>query len=32
LEKAIAENFDAEQITRAVALLEAITQKMQTDN
>jgi DNA-binding MarR family transcriptional regulator len=29
---AIAENFDAEQITRAVALLEAITQKMQTDN
>ena len=28
---AIAEDFDAEQITHAVALLEAITQKMQTD-
>jgi DNA-binding MarR family transcriptional regulator len=29
---AIAEDFDAEQITRAVALLEAITQKMQADD
>jgi DNA-binding MarR family transcriptional regulator len=29
---AIAADFDAEQIARAVALLEAITQKMQTDN
>jgi DNA-binding MarR family transcriptional regulator len=29
---AIAEDFDAEQITGAVALLEAITQKMQTDD
>lgn len=29
---AIAEDFDAEQITRAVALLEAITQKMQTED
>ena len=29
---AIAEGFDAEQITRAVALLEAITQKIQTEN
>jgi DNA-binding MarR family transcriptional regulator len=28
---AIAEDFDVEQLTRAVALLEAITQKMQTD-
>jgi DNA-binding MarR family transcriptional regulator len=27
----IAEDFDAEQITCAVELLEAITQKMQTD-
>jgi DNA-binding MarR family transcriptional regulator len=29
---AIAEDFDAEQIVRAVALLEAITQKMQTND
>jgi DNA-binding MarR family transcriptional regulator len=29
---AIAEDFDAEQITRAVVLLEAITQKMQVDD
>ncbi|NUN66964.1 MarR family transcriptional regulator (plasmid) [Pseudanabaena biceps] len=29
---AIAEEFSAEQITSAVALLEAITQKMQTNN
>jgi DNA-binding MarR family transcriptional regulator len=29
---AIAEDFDAEQIARAVALLEAITQKIQADN
>jgi hypothetical protein len=29
---AIAQDFDGEQITRAVALLEAITQKMQTDD
>jgi DNA-binding MarR family transcriptional regulator len=29
---AIAEDFDAEQITRAVTLLEAITQKIQTDD
>lgn len=28
----IAADFDAEQIARAVALLEAITQKMQTDD
>ena len=29
---AIAEGFDAEQITRAVALLEAITQKIQAED
>lgn len=29
---AIAADFDAEQIARAVALLEAVTQKMQTDD
>ena len=29
---AIAEDFDAEQITRAVSLLEDITQKMQTED
>ena len=29
---AIAQDFDTEQIDRAVALLEAITQKMQSDN
>jgi len=29
---AIAEDFDAEQIARAVSLLEEITQKMQADN
>jgi hypothetical protein len=29
---AIAQYFDAEQINRAVALLEAIMQKMQTDD